>query len=852
MVRDTSPALIYALAFFSGLAALVYELAWARMLALTFGSTTLSATAVIAGFMGGMGIGAALYHHVADRAARPLRAYGFLELGIAVSAGLLTMTFYALPQFFAGFSGTTGSGLLDQVVRFIAVLGLLLVPSMLMGATFPALCMVMIRSARGVDRHLGAIYGVNTIGAAVGVLLAGLVLVEYLGLTWTVRAANGLNLAVAIVALLLREPGDTDRVEGESAPVTAIPTALSRRFTGLVLVGSGFCTLSYEILWFRALRYLCGTSTYALTIVLFTFLAGLGLGSLFLRRMARLRSPEGALAMIHAAIAVLALVGMTAQVLILEMPALREHVSIFSGSVRYSPWWWRLTLDVILATATMMPATILMGLSFPLATRLFLGDVNKLGTRVGSAYLLANVGSILGAIVAAVLFLPLLGTIGGTKVSAAVNIALAGVILFALCPRPRVPLVATQIAAVIAIIFVIVMPRAVPIVGENLDGVIAGEVIFSEEGDLATVQVLENPFDSSQRAMTIDGFKIGWSDGFRGTDFYRKQLLIAHLPMVLDARIRHTLNVGLGSAATLKTLATYPTLETIDCVEISAAVVHGSKLFAESDVLDDPRVRLAVDDAVHYLLRSDRQYDLIVSDGKQEPFYSGNAILLCREFYEFARARLSQRGLFVQWIPLATLHSDFQTTLRTQCAVFEHVEVFYFPPAAVIFVASREPLAGRPQLPPDEYASLPVARDLAEHFITSPADLAVRHVASKTQIERVLDEGPISTWDHLVLDFSPFKATREQWLNAFGDNLALLLEAERAQAEQPRDMFAVDNEALRQSMRLLRLGYLATYRGDRVRAIELGSEALKLTPDDGAVRSFLNRHRQSAARSGAD
>ena len=205
--RDTSPALIYALAFFSGLAALVYELAWARMLALTFGSTTLSAAAVIAGFMGGMGIGAALYHRVADRTTRPLRAYGFLELGIAVSAGLLTMTFYALPQFFAGLSGTTGSGLFDQVVRFVAVLGLLLVPSMLMGATFPALCIVMIRSARGVDRHLGAIYGVNTIGAAVGVLLAGLILVEHLGLTWTVRAANGVNLAVAIVALLLREPG---------------------------------------------------------------------------------------------------------------------------------------------------------------------------------------------------------------------------------------------------------------------------------------------------------------------------------------------------------------------------------------------------------------------------------------------------------------------------------------------------------------------------------------------------------------------------------------------------------------------------------------------------------------------
>ena len=550
---------------------------------------------------------------------------------------MLTTTFYALPGLFAGLLGGSGPGVVALALRFLTVFALLLVPSMLMGATFPALCTVMIRSARGVDRHLGMIYGINTIGAAAGVLLAGMVLVEHLGLTWTVRAANVINLAIGIIAITRRSPGSATADEDGAAPETVIPTALPRWLTGIVLVGSGFCTLSYEILWFRALRYLTGTSTYALTIVLFTFLIGLGLGSLLLRRAARRASPEGVLAGCHAAVAVLAVGAMAAQLLILAAPGLHQHLSIFSGSVRYSPWWWRLTLDAAIATATMLPATILMGLSFPLATRLYLGDVKKLDTRVGGAYLLANIGSIAGAIVAAAVLLPLLGTLGGTKLSAAVNVALAGVILFALPSRPRAAMVTAQISVVVLIVAVTLMPASVPFRAENLEGTVSGHVVFSEEGDLATVQVLENPDDPSQRAMTIDGYKIGWSDGFRGTLFYRKQLLLAHLPMVLDGRIRHTLNVGLGSAATVNALASYPQLETIDCVEISAAVAKASRLFPESGALDDPRVHLEIDDAVNYLLRTERRYDLIVSDGKQDPFYSGNALLLCREFYEFAR-----------------------------------------------------------------------------------------------------------------------------------------------------------------------------------------------------------------------
>ena len=113
--------------------------------------------------------------------------------------------------------------------------------------------------------------------------------------------------------------------------------------------------------------------------------------------------------------------------------------------------------------------------------------------------------------------------------------------------------------------------------------------------------------------------------------------------MVLDSRVQSTLNVGLGSASTLKILSTYSSVNHLDCVEINPAVVQGSRLFQESSVLDDPRVNLTVNDAVHYLLQSDKKYDLIISDGKQDPFFSGNATLLCKEYYHFAKKKLTDR-----------------------------------------------------------------------------------------------------------------------------------------------------------------------------------------------------------------
>lgn len=838
-------AVLYLLAFCSGVAALIYEITWAKMLALTFGSTAVSAAAVIAGFLGGMGIGARAYPLIQKRFDRPLVVYACLEVGIAISTAVLTLTFYSLPELFAQVSSFVPAGAWFAVVRFVAVFALLLLPAVLMGATFPALCAVLIHTARGVDRHLGMIYGINTFGGAVGAMLGGLVLVERFGLTASVRTGNVINIAVAAVAFAMLGTALARRqAPTVEAAHTAIPTSLPRWLTGLVLLVSGFTTLAYEILWFRALRFLVGSSTYALTTVLVIFLAGLGAGSLLLRRAAARPSPERTLALCQYAIAVLALWAMACQSLVLLHPAIGEHISIFTQTVRLQPWWLRLLIDAGSATVMMLPATLFMGLSFPLATRLFLGDVRRLGQGIGGAYLLANLGSILGSVLAVALLLPVFGTIGGTKFLALINAALGLAVLIGFRRQAIRSAWPTAITMATVAMFFLVLPCTMPLYGDAFKG----QVVYAEDGALATVHVQQDRDDPDKKEMLVDGCSIGCGRGFEGNWMYRKQVVLAHLPMVLDSGIRHTLNIGLGSATTLYAVGRYSQLRTLDCVEINETVVRASHLFDESIILDDPRVNLIVDDAIHYLLRSDKAYDLIISDGKLDPFFSGNATLLCQEYYRFALSRLSDDGLFVQWIPLAMLSSDFRVNLRTLCSIFPHVEIFYFPAKSIFMIASRQPVFNRPGLNAEQARAAGTYAMMAPYGIDDKATLMARRVAGKEQLQKILGEGPVSTWDNLILDYAPFKASLSMRVRSKVENLRLLLAAERiprSEATQPsrsiRDPIVV-------STRLMRFAFAEYHAANLAGAISLIEQAVEANPQDRTATSALSWMRAEATK----
>jgi hypothetical protein len=329
--------------------------------------------------------------------------------------------------------------------------------------------------------------------------------------------------------------------------------------------------------------------------------------------------------------------------------------------------------------------------------------------------------------------------------------------------------------------------------------------------------------------MTIDGIIIGAS---RGWNFpvYSKQLLIAHLPMLLDTRIHSALQIGLGSAATLDALATYPTLDRIDSVEINDAVVRGSRLFEESRVFEDPRVRVIVEDALHLLLRSQESYDLVVSDGKQNAEMASNWKLLSHEFYSLALSRLSEHGLFVQWIPIHSLHSDFRIILRTAAEVFPVLDVFYDPPTSVILVGSRHPLAGRPRMSRASYQELRIGSDLRGFFIPGPRDLLRRWIAGREQVLEGVGSGPVNTWDRAPLEFAPYRASAEDLARAGAENVRLLVSMyQRARPLAPADFRAPD-QGWKRATELVHQASMKLQEGNARDARELARQALAERP----------------------
>jgi len=773
---------VYAFALCSGAAALMYQVAWTHILSFTFGSSTLAASAVVAGFMGGMGLGAWAFHRLEDRLGRALWLYAGLELLIAATTAILTVGFGSLPGLFAAVAAGLGPGIALDLFRIGFVIVVLLLPSALMGATYPALCVVLIDSQRGVDLHLGRLYGVNTLGAALGALGTGMLAIEWLGLRSTVAAANAVNLAVAFgAAALARQTAQGHlRVAEPGSDEPPLQTALPTWLTGAVLVGSGFTSLGYEIVWFRALRYLFGNGTYALTVMLVAFLLGLGSGALLLRRAALRPEPERDLARVQLAIAALSLASISGLAWVLQTEGLADLVTSYGGQEIRFAWWVVLCIDFATALVLMLPATLGMGLSFPIATRLFIGDVAQLGRRVGIATLLANVGSILGAVAAATLVLPRLGTVSGTHALVAVNGTLGAVLLLWLLRSGRLPRPWPLALPVLLVVAGFLLPSRLALRADGAARLFAPVLVWEEENDVGTVQVWRSE-DGERNSMTIDGATIG-ADGPWALPIYQKQAVLAHLAMRLDPDIRDTLNIGLATGSTVRSLSLHPSIERLDAVEINPAVVRASRLLRAAEVLEDPRTRVVVEDVTQYLLRTPVRYDLIISDGKQRPGHSGNAKLLCRDFYRAALDRLSEDGLLVQWIPLHTLAVNYESILRTFAEVFPEMEVFLVTPGNSFLVGSRQPILGRASEP----EALPPAaeQELRRVALGGSRALTARRVAGRPGILAALPDGPINTWNHSSLEFNIHRIPLDAPSPA-RSNLALLLRAREAAAEPP-------------------------------------------------------------------
>jgi spermidine synthase len=680
-----TPALrgvVLALFVASGAAGLVYQVVWSRELVLVFGNTTQAVATIVTAFMAGLGFGSLAGGRLADRVARPLRLYGLVELAVAATAALLPLAFHGLAELYRGMWPSLVERPAQLAgVRFGLALAAVAPATFLMGMTLPLLTRYLVRSLDEAGARLGELYAANTAGAMAGTLLAGFVLIEFLGLRLTGYLAVTLNLLAGVGALLLSrrwegtaasDPAAAGRDRGPAGAAARpeIPRSFRprRRIVLAATFVSGFVALALEVLWTRMLAEGTGSNIYIFTTILAIFLLGIAVGSLLYRRFSR---PEGE-RLGHLGLC-LAGVGILAQVTVVLGSGVLGHSASRAAT-----------------TLVLLPATVLMGYAFPLAGRLATPSVEAAGGSVGLLYAANTGGSILGSFSAAFVLAGSLGTNGSVLLLGGLNL-LAGAALFAAEPpgRDRVPVATTPSRAArarlvgvalagLAVLGMVASSLDLPVTRTRTENRLreTGLPVTHAEDELATVDTVGGP--EAGRRLLVGGVGM--------TSLTVDTKLMGYLSKALRPDARDFLVIAFGMGGTYRS-GLQLGMRT-DAVELSPTVPSRMPVFfpdAER-FLNHPDGRVIVSDGRNYVRLSREAYDLIAVDPAPPIESAGSVVLYTREFLTEGKSRLRPGGVFMLWIPYALPLDDFKEHVRTFAGVFGHVRLVLSPGRHGVFM----------------------------------------------------------------------------------------------------------------------------------------------------------------------
>jgi spermidine synthase len=765
-------ALVHLLFLVSGATALVYQVTWLRNLSLVFGASFEATSIVLAAFMAGLSAGGFAFGRRAERADRSLALYGLLELGVAAFALAVPALLRALDAVYASAAAAQGGVTpLLNLLRVALALAILFVPTFLMGGTLPVLTRGLVRAQRDFGPRLSWLYGVNTLGAVVGAVSAGFVLIPALGVWRTQLVAVAANVAIALTALAAGRALRADAHAGseeEAAAAAALP-APERRALRLAWWGTavaGLCALSLEVMWTRAISLSVGATTYSFTVMLAAFLTGIWLGSwihaaLPLRRL----GPALQLGVVLCAIGVASAL---TSFWIPRLPelALRLNHELYGVVPRI-----RSGTALLLGFLVMLPACVFMGIAFPLAGEARARLARGFGRSAGDTLGLNTLGSIAGSLAAGFVLIPWLGLQRGMLTMASLYFAYGCLLLAAsasvLAPARRT---AVAIAAGAAACAGLLAPRFVAPWSTNVLGAFQNDqvafflndagkadfaarmagwsVLYFRAGRASTVSVVDEGWN---RTLIVNGKAEASDDPIDGY----VQIMLGHVPLLMHPDPKSVFVLGMGTGITLGAVTAHPGLERVVLGEIEPAVLGARPFFqaVNGDPLGDPRLQVAIQDGRNFLKTTRERFDVITAD-PIHPWTSGSVYLYTREYYEIARAHLREHGVMCQWLPLTGLsREDVRSVAATFAEVFPHTSLWQSS-HDVLLIGSVDPL-------PVELASLrerlqapKVRAQLAAQGLDDPIAFLADQGMDDAMLREYVAGAAINSDDNVRLEFS--------------------------------------------------------------------------------------------------
>jgi spermidine synthase len=747
------PRLVLAIFVLSGAAGLMYEVVWSRQLVLVFGNTTQAVSTILTGFFGGLAVGSFVGGRIADRVRNPLRLYGAIELVLVVVVLLTPVTFRLLHEVYRGiFPSIEGQPIVLALIRFALAILALAPATVLMGATLPTLTRQLTR-----DRHLSAafghLYAANTLGAIAGTLAAGLVLIEVFGLTGTLVIGAACSGTAGAVAILLSRGTEADEpaLAGATAwrdaawtPTTSSSAAQRRPTLALLLAFvSGLTSLGYQVLWTRLLSSGTGNSTYVFTLILGMFLIGITVGAtLFAITRRWLHQPLALIAFAQVVVGAVAIAGL---VLVIGHPG-----PINPGQALEAARAILLPIVVVV-----LPATIVMGFTFPAASTLLGDDPARIAANAGRLLAANTAGAITATFVIPFFVIPAVGSPNAVALLALVNVATAVALVASRSGQTSLSGTTRLGTGVAALVVAVAIVGGLATPGTIVDPSVArihaaGATLFaSHEDEIASVQA----------GATVTPQL--WVTGTAMTLLTVDAKLMPVLPLILRPQSKTAVTVafGMGSAFRGALIAGLKT----EAVELVPSVPEMFPYFYPdaATVLADPDGRVIVTDGRNHIELTTETYDIIVTDPPPPIFSSGASVISSLEYYQAGHARLNPGGIMMQWVPYGASLDEFRAHLRTFRSVFAHVSMVFGPGGYGLYMmGSDQPMVfddaairevlGRPGILADISSAYDSPAKTIDAWVARIDGL--RWIAD-AQVDQFVGSGPLITDDHPLPEY---------------------------------------------------------------------------------------------------
>lgn len=708
MIRAIHPLFAILAAFFlSGLSALIYETIWVRLLSLIFGNTTVAVSAVLASFMAGLAAGS----YISGKSFGGLSGRRLLIVFMALEALTASSAALTLPASKFLQSVALNSGILSipyglqSLIWFALSFPLLLIPTACMGATLPILAKwsSMYSAASNPDKHLGLLYGINTLGGAAGAALSGFMLIPALGYINTVLFAGSINfLSAAVVYFSSR----LRQVRNGGLPAAAADPVYSKKeispsAAAMLLFATGAAAMICEVAWTRAFALILGSSTYAFTAMLIAVLFGLALGSaVFSALNGRVRFNITGLS---------GVIALAALVLLAYLPTMNilpyVYVRLFKLTASSSAILH--VTQILLCSSFIFIPAFLMGAIFPWAVRASAPDRKDISAAAGASYSANTAGNIAGSAAAGLFLISFIG-IEKSLIAAVVLYALSAAACFLIAGALKMKVYA-RISIAGAFLLVIsagiaARPKWDPYLMNSGAFLYAPEyvgaknfkelinylhsfrILFVKDGLSSTVAVYQTSW--GERFLRVNGK----TDASTGSDV-PAQMLTAYMPYLLHpGHPSSAAIIGFGSGMTTGALAVLDGVDDVDCIEIEPEVLNTAKFFsmANHNISYNPKPKYITADARHYFAASAKKYDIIASE-PSNPWIAGISNLFTKESFELMRGRLNPGGIYCQWFHIYSMgEGDFKMVLNTFASVFPHVMLFMAANSDALLLGSND------------------------------------------------------------------------------------------------------------------------------------------------------------------